>query len=348
MRQSLTISGDIILARLDKYHSFKCLNQSPIDVRINSRESGASKLTQSQIVECVPNFSEGRRPEVVDQIVDAMLAAGAQLLDREMDPNHNRAVVTIAGSPSAVAQAAFEGVRAAAALIDLNTHSGEHPRMGATDVVPFIPVRGVTMEECIGIAKSVGERIGRELQIPVYLYERAAVVPERRDLAYIRRGEYEGIRDEIATNPARAPDYGPRRLGKAGAVAVGARPFLIAYNVNLDTNDLQIAKDIAAVTRERGGGLPGVKALGFALEDKGIVQVSMNLTDFNRTGMLTAFKHVSAEAEKRGIEVLGSELVGLVPLDAVAQIAREALRLESFDSGQVVELKLAEMESNET
>lgn len=329
--------------------ALECLSQSPNDVRIKRREIGASKVTHSQIVECVPNFSEGRRSQVIDQIVEAMLVAGVRLLDREMDPNHNRAVVTIAGSPSAVAQAAFEGVRTAAALIDLDTHHGEHPRMGATDVVPFIPVRGVTMEECIGIAKSVGERIGRELHIPVYLYERAAIIPERRDLAYIRRGEYEGIRDEIATNPARTPDFGPSRLGKAGAVAVGARPFLIAYNVNLATNDLQIAKDIAAVTRERGGGLPGVKALGFALEDKGIVQVSMNLTDFNLTGMLTAFNYVSAEAEKRGVGVLGSELVGLVPLDALAQIAREALKLVSFDSGQVVEFKLAEIETkNET
>jgi len=296
----------------------------------------------SQLIESVPNFSEGRRPEVLDEIVNAMLTTGVMLLDREMDASHNRAVVTIAGEADAVAEAAFRGCQRAAQLIDLETHRGEHPRMGATDVIPFIPIRNVTMEECVALARRVGERIGRELEIPVYLYERAATRPERKDLAYIRKGEYETIRDEIATQPEREPDFGPRRVGKAGAVAVGARPFLIAYNVNLDTRDVQIAKDIAKITREKGGGLPSVKALGFALEDQGIVQVSMNLTDFNVTGMLTAFQHVRAEAEKRGVRVIGSELVGLVPLEALAQIAREALRLEGFSSRQVVEVKLTE------
>jgi glutamate formiminotransferase len=200
------------------------------------------------------------------------------------------------------------------------------------------------MDECIQLARRVGERIGRELRIPVYLYERAATRPERRDLAYVRRGEFEAIRDEIGKNPERDPDYGPSELGRAGAVAVGARPFLIAYNVNLDTRDVQIAKDIARVTREKGGGLPSVKALGFALEEQGIVQVSMNLTDFNVTGMLTAFEHVRAEATKRGVRVIGSELVGLVPLEALAMIARDALGLEGFSSQQVVEVKLKEAE----
>src|SRR5581483_10317316 len=194
----------------------------------------------TSLIECVPNFSEGRRPEVVDEIVRAMLAAGVMLLDREMDANHNRAVITIAGEPNAVAEAAFRGCARAAQLIDLETHRGEHPRIGATDVIPFVPIRNVTMDECIALARRVGEHIGRELQIPVYLYARAATRPERRDLAYVRRGEYEAIREEIATHPEREPDFGPRRVGKAGAVAVGARPFLIAYNVNLATNDLQI------------------------------------------------------------------------------------------------------------
>ena len=296
----------------------------------------------TQIIECVPNFSEGRRVQVLDEIVNAMLATGVMLLDREMDASHNRAVVTIAGEPDAVAEAAFHGAQKAAQLIDLATHRGEHPRMGATDVIPFIPIRNVTMDECVQLAQRVGERIGRELDIPVYLYERAATRPERRDLAYVRRGEYEAIRDEIATLPEREPDFGLCRVGSAGATAVGARPFLIAYNVNLDTNDVQVAKEIAKVTREKGGGLLSVKALGFALEDKGIVQVSMNLTDFNVTGMLTAFQHVRAEAEKRGVRVLGSELVGLVPLEALAQIARDALQLEGFSSHQVIEVKLAE------
>lgn len=296
----------------------------------------------SQLVEFVPNFSEGRRPEIVDEIVKAMLACDVMLLDREMDASHNRAVVTIVGEPANVAEAAFRGCERAAQLIDLNTHRGEHPRMGATDVIPFIPIQNVTMQECVALARRVGERIGNELQIPVYLYERAATQPERRDLAYIRKGEYEALREEIATVAAREPDFGPRRVGAAGAVAVGARPFLIAYNVNLDTRNAQIAKDIAKIIREKGGGLPSVKALGFALEDKGIVQVSMNLTDFNVTGMWTAFQHVRAEAEKRGVRVLGSELVGLVPLEALAQIARDALQLDEFSSNQVVEVKLSQ------
>ncbi|MGB8648051.1 MAG: glutamate formimidoyltransferase [Anaerolineae bacterium] len=300
-----------------------------------------------KLVECVPNFSEGRRPEVVDEIVHAMLATtGASnrsplLLDREMDANHNRAVITIAGEPDAVLEAAFRGVQTAARLIDLDQHRGEHPRMGATDVVPFVPVAEVTMDECVALAHRLGARIARELDIPVYLYERAATRPERRDLAYIRRGEYEGLKAEIATNPDRAPDFGPLRMGKAGATVVGARPFLIAYNVNLRTNDLQVAKEIAKVTREKGGGLPTVKALGFALEDKGIVQVSMNLTDFNITGMLAAFRHVKAEADKRGVEVIGSELVGLVPLEALTQLAQQALMLDGFSSAQIIEEQLA-------
>ena len=273
-----------------------------------------------------------------------MLAAGVKLLDREMDPNHNRAVVTIAGTPDRIEEAAFLGVRAAAELIDLDRHRGEHPRIGATDVVPFVPLAGVTMNECVAMARRVGERIGRELDIPVYLYERAAMRPERRDLAYIRRGEYETLKEEIATDPDRAPDFGPKGMGKAGATVVGARPFLIAYNVNLKTNDLQIAKDIAKVTRERGGGLPTVKALGFALEDRGIVQVSMNLTDFTVSGMLRAFNHVKREAERRGVQVLGSELVGLVPLESLTRLAAEALGLENFSSAQIVEMQLQSSE----
>jgi glutamate formiminotransferase len=302
----------------------------------------------NSIVECVPNFSEGRRPEVVDEIVRAMLAAGVQLLDREMDANHNRAVVTIAGEPRAVEEAAFRGVQRAAELIDLDQHRGEHPRIGATDVVPFVPISGVTMDDCVQMARRVGERIGRELDIPVYLYERAATRPERRDLAYIRRGEYEALKEEIATNPDRAPDFGPKRVGKAGATVVGARPFLIAYNVELAMNDLKIAKDIAKVTREKGGGLPTVKALGFALEDKGIVQVSMNLTDFHVTDMLRAFNHVRAEAEKRGVQVVGSELVGLVPLEALTQLVGEVLQLEGFSSKQIVEMQLAAQAESST
>lgn len=293
-----------------------------------------------KIIESVPNFSEGRRANVVDEIVNAMKLRGIKILDREMDANHNRSVITLAGAPDAVEQAVFYGIATAARLIDLDTHRGEHPRIGATDVVPFVPIRGVTMEDCVALARRLGERVARELDIPVYLYERAATRPERRDLAYIRRGEYETLKQEIATQPEREPDFGPKRLGKAGAIAIGARPFLIAYNVNLATSDAHIAKDIARVVRERGGGLPSVKALGFELKDRGIVQVSMNLTDFNVTGILKTFETVKAEADKRGVAVLESEIVGLVPLEALTQLAAQALKLPALNVTQVVEMKL--------
>lgn len=293
-----------------------------------------------KIIESVPNFSEGRRAHIVDEIVNAMQTPGVKILDREMDANHNRSVITLAGDPAAMENAVFRGIATAARLIDLETHRGEHPRIGATDVVPFVPIRGVTMDECVALARRLGERVARELDIPVYLYEHAATRPEHRDLAYLRRGEYETLKREIATNPEREPDFGPKRLGKAGATVIGARPFLIAYNVNLATSDAQIAKDIARVVRERGGGLPSVKALGFELKDRGIVQVSMNLTDFNVTGILKAFETVKAEAERRGVTVLESEIVGLVPLEALTQLAAQALKLPTLQVSQVVEMKL--------
>lgn len=295
----------------------------------------------TRLVECVPNFSEGRRPEVVDEIVSQIVSAGVKLIDREMDANHNRAVLTFVGEPAAAAEGAFRGIRRAAELIDLDRHRGEHPRIGATDVVPFVPVSGdVTMDDCVALARQLGERVGRELEIPVYLYERAAMRPERRDLAYVRRGQYEALKAEIGTDPDRAPDYGPPRVGKAGATVIGARPFLIAYNVNLATTDVRVAKSIAAIVREKGGGLPSVKALGFELKDRGLVQVSMNLTDFNVTGMLTAFETVRSEAEKRGVAVVESELVGLTPLAAILQVAAQALKLQGLRAQQVVEMQL--------
>lgn len=292
------------------------------------------------IVECVPNFSEGRRVQVVDEIINSIKMAGAQVLDLHMDEDHNRSVVTFAGAPRIVEEAAFSAVQTAARLIDLDIQRGEHPRIGATDVVPLVPISDVSMEECVMMARRVGERIGRELEIPVYLYERAATRPERRDLAYVRRGEYEVLKTEIETNPDREPDFGPRRLGKAGATVVGARPFLIAYNVNLATNDLNIAKDIARVTREKGGGLKAVKALGLELSGKGIVQVSMNLTDFQVTGMKEAFEFVREQAENRGVRVVGSELVGLVPLEALTKLAGDFLMLENLNAKQIVEMQL--------
>ncbi len=293
-----------------------------------------------KIVECVPNFSEGRRKEVVEEIANGIAGAGVKILDREMDADHNRCVITFAGAPAAVEEGAFRAIQTAARLIDLDTHRGEHPRIGATDVVPFVPVSGVTMDDCIAMARRVGERVGRELDIPVYLYERAATRPENRDLAHIRRGEYEALKQEIATYPDRAPDFGPRRLGKAGATVIGARPYLIAYNVNLATSDLQIAKDVARTIREKNGGLKSVKAKGFMLHERNIAQVSMNLTDFTVTGMLAVFNTVRTEAEKRGVQVLESELIGLVPLEALTQIAALSLKLPSLSANQVVEMKL--------
>jgi len=293
-----------------------------------------------RIVECVPNFSEGRRAEVVDEIVRAMMRPGVKLLDREMDADHNRAVITLAGEPTAIEEAAFHGIATAARLIDLDTHRGEHPRIGATDVVPFVPIRGATMDDCVAIARRLGERVARELDIPVYLYEHATTRPERRNLADIRKGEYETLKREIETNPDRAPDFGPQKVGKAGATVIGARPFLIAFNVNLATSDVQIAKDIARVIREKGGGLKSLKANGFMLKARNLAQVSMNLTDFNVTGMLTAFNAVQVEAEKRGVQVLESELVGLVPLEALTQLAAQALKLPAMNASQVVEIKI--------
>lgn len=294
------------------------------------------------LVECVPNFSEGRRVAVVDEISGAITRAGAMVLDRQMDADHNRSVITFVAEPGIAERAAFDAIQTAARLISLETHRGEHPRIGATDVVPFIPLRGVTMDDCVAMARRLGVRVGTELAIPVYLYANAALRAERRDLAHIRRGEYESLKKEIAGNPDRAPDFGPKEMGSAGAVAIGARDFLIAFNVNLATSDLKIAKDIARVIREKNGGLKGVKAKGFILHSRNLAQVSMNLTDYRATGMLVAFNRVKEEAEKRGVEILESELVGLAPVDAVAQTAKDALRLPALTSNQVIESKIVE------
>ncbi|MGC8873080.1 MAG: glutamate formimidoyltransferase [Chloroflexia bacterium] len=299
-----------------------------------------------RLVECVPNFSEGRRAEVVEQICDRIRAVpGVRLLDVEMDPDHNRTVVTFVGPPEAVAEAAFRGAQEAALLIDMRTHRGAHPRIGAADVIPFVPLRGVTMEECVELARRVGERIGRELGIPVYLYEEAATRPEHRDLAYIRRGEYEGLAEEIATNPDRAPDYGPAAIGSAGATAVGARPFLIAYNVYLGTPDVAIAQAIARAVRYSSGGLRYVKALGVAVDRPGQVQVSMNLTDYRHTPIHRVMALIRDEASRYGVPVLESEIVGLVPGEALLDAARHALQLHRLQPGQILENRLRLEES---
>ncbi|HKZ49300.1 MAG TPA: glutamate formimidoyltransferase [Thermoplasmata archaeon] len=297
-----------------------------------------------RLVECVPNFSEGRRREVVDAIAAAIAAVpGVRVLDREMDAAHNRCVITFVGEPEPIGEAAFQGARKAVELIDMEQHHGEHPRVGALDVLPFVPVSGVTLAECVQIAQSVGKRLGTELQIPVYFYESAATRPDRKALPDVRKGEYEGLKREIETNPDRKPDAGPAKMHPtAGASIVGARPPLIAYNVNLATTDLALAKRIAKAIRERDGGLPAVRALGMELKDRGQVQVSINLVDFTRTGMHAAFEAVRREAEKAGVQVAGSEIVGLVPLAAVADVTARALQLEGFHVDQILETRLEE------
>ncbi len=295
-----------------------------------------------KIVECVPNFSEGRRKEVVDAIVAALTRyAGAALLDSEMDSAHNRCVISIAGEPKAVARGVVDAVGKAAELIDLRQHSGEHPRMGATDVVPFIPISGMNIDECVQLSLQVAEEIAARYQIPVYLYEQSARIPARQDLAYVRRGEFEGIRGEIRTNPERKPDFGPSEIHpSAGATAVGARFPLVAYNVYLDTPDVKIAQAIARAVRYSSGGLRYVKALGFEIQEREQVQVSMNLTNFEGTPVFRVFEMVAREAQRYGIGVVSSEIVGLVPQQALNGCADFYLRLENFSPKQVLENRL--------
>ncbi len=297
-----------------------------------------------KLVECVPNISEGRDPEKIQAIVrEVEQVPGVVLLDVESDPDHHRSVITFVGAPDAVLEAAFRLTARATELIDLRTHKGEHPRIGATDVIPFVPVSGVTMEDCVKLAEALGERIARELQIPVYLYGEAARTPERRDLANIRRGQFEALREEIETRPERKPDFGPSRVHPtAGAVAVGARKFLIAYNVNLGTTDLSIARAIARKVRAKGGGLSAVKALGFELRERNMVQVSMNLVDYEKSSIYAAFELVKLYARRFGVPVVGSEIVGLVPQKALQDVAEFYLQLEGFQPNQTVEARIQE------
>src|SRR5437899_8494257 len=291
------------------------------------------------LVECVPNFSEGRDKAKVDAIVDAMKIDGVYLLDREMDADHNRCVITLVGEREPIQEAAIRGVGKAAELIDLNVHQGAHPRMGAADVVPFIPIEGVTIEDCVAMARHVGEQIWKRYQVPVYLYESAATIPERQNLEYIRRGQFEGIRDEIATNPARKPDFGDALLhSSAGACVVGARKFLVAYNIFLSTTDVSIAKKIAKAVRFSTGGLRFVKAAGFLV--RGQAQVSMNLTDFEQTPMHRVYELVRREAERYGVSPSSSEIVGLIPKKALEQAAEWFLQVEHFDSSLILENRL--------
>ena len=298
----------------------------------------------AEIVECVPNFSEGRRKEVVDAIAQAIASVpGVRALDRQMDADHNRSVITFVGDRTAVAQAAFRGAQKAVELIDMSMHHGEHPRVGALDVLPFVPIAGVTMDDCVALARSVGKRIADELQVPVYLYEAAATRLDRRALPDVRRGEYEGLKTEIETNPDRTPDFGPRRLHPtAGACIVGARPVLIAWNVNLRTADIRVAKRIAKAIRESDGGLSAVRAKGFELADRGLVQVSMNMVDYRKTSLVQAYEAIRSLAAKEGVEIAESEIVGLVPLDALIDGATQYFKLARFHREQILETRLWE------
>jgi glutamate formiminotransferase / 5-formyltetrahydrofolate cyclo-ligase len=295
-------------------------------------------VTEDQLLAVVPNFSEGRRADVIEAIVSALQVPGARLVYRQNDPDHNRLDTTVLGDADAVRRSAMAGAATAVELIDMDRHRGSHPRMGAVDVIPFMPVRGVSMDEVVGLARAFGKELAETLDVPVYLYDRAAISSERTSLAEVRRGEYEGLRDAVARGE-RLPDFGPHAIGRAGAVAVGARKPLVAFNVYLDGPDETAAKEIAKAIRESSGGLPAVRAIGFAVpEHGGAVTVSMNLLDHEVTGLRTAFDAVEREASARGMHVTASEIVGLVPEPALAEDDVTYLRLEGFDAdAQILE-----------
>lgn len=295
------------------------------------------------LVECVPNISEGRRAEVISKVAAAVAGVpGVRLLDQTSDPDHNRSVFTLAGAPDDVLAAAHALADVALAEIDMRTHHGEHPRLGAVDVVPFVPISGITMEECVALATRFGREVGEKHGVPVYFYANAATRPERTKLGDIRnKVQYEGLAAAMATT--HVPDAGPARFNeRSGGMVVGARPFLIAFNIELDTTDLALAKRIAKEIRESSGGLPAVQALGFALTDPARVQVSMNLLDFRRTSLATVWREVAARAAAAGVTVLRGELIGLIPLDAALQVTADALKLDAFDRTRVIEARFLE------
>lgn len=296
-----------------------------------------------KLVECITNYSEARRPEVVEEIVKSIAAVnGVHILNTQSDLDHNRTVITFVGEPAAVEEAAFASIAKAAEKIDLNQHTGQHPRIGATDVVPFVPIRGVTMEDCVEMARRVGKRVGDELRIPVYLYEEAATSAERVNLENIRRGEYETLKKEIDL-PARKPDFGPAEIGPAGATVIGARQPLIAYNIYLNTTDVSIAQKVARAVRFSSGGLRYVKGMGILVD--GLAQVSMNLTNFHRTPVARVTETVRREAVRYGVSVHHSELVGMIPQEALTDAAVWYLQLDQFEKGQILEQQLAAQEA---
>lgn len=295
-----------------------------------------------QIVECIPNFSEARRPEIVQAIAASVSSIqGVQILDQHSDLDHNRTVITFVGPKEAVEAAAYQSIETAARLIDLNQHTGEHPRIGAADVVPFVPISGVTMEECIEMAHRLAKRVASQLNIPVYLYEEAAQNPDRKNLENIRKGQYEGLKEEILTNPNRKPDYGPAELGPAGATVIGARNPLIAFNVYLTSDDVEIAQKIARTIRFSTGGLRFVKAMGVLVD--GRAQVSMNLTHFRKTPLAQVVEMIRREAQRYGVAIHHSELVGLIPQEALEDAAVWYLQLDQFEKNQILENRLADL-----
>jgi glutamate formiminotransferase/formiminotetrahydrofolate cyclodeaminase len=291
------------------------------------------------LVECIPNYSEGRRLDVIKQIADEILTVpDVSILDQHSDADHNRTVITLLGGPAEVSEAVFKSIAKAAELIDMDSHQGEHPRIGATDVVPFVPIRDITMKECVELARGLAKRVGEELKIPIYLYEDAATTSERTNLENIRKGQYEGLKSEVESDPARKPDFGPAILGKAGATVIGAREALIAFNVYLNTNDVNIAKSIAKTIRFSSGGLRFVKAMGVLVE--GRAQVSMNLTNYRKTSIALVVEAIRREAQRYGAAIHHSELVGLVPQEALIDAAVWYTQLDQFEANQVLENRL--------
>ncbi len=297
----------------------------------------------ARIIQCVPNFSEGRNKEIIEKIVEEIrIVEGVKLLDYSMDKDHNRTVVTFIGEPEKVIEAAFNACKVASKLIDMRNHTGEHPRMGATDVIPLIPISDVTMEECVELSKVLGKRIGEELKISVYLYEKSAVSSNRENLADVRRGQYEGMAAKLKEKEW-TPDFGPIELNeKPGVTAVGARMPLVAFNVNLGTNDINVAKNIAKSIRASGGGFKYCKALGIEIKERNIVQVTMNMVDYTKTPLFRVFDVIEREAKRYGVNVIGSEIIGLLPMAAMIDVADYYLRLENFDHGQILEKRMME------
>ncbi len=297
----------------------------------------------ARIIQCVPNFSEGRNKEIIEKIVEEVrIMEEVKLLDYSMDKDHNRTVVTFIGEPEKVILAAFNACKVASELIDMKNHTGEHPRMGATDVIPLIPISDVTMDECVQLSKELGEKIGKELNIPVFLYEKSAQTPLRENLADVRRGQYEGMAEKLKDETWK-PDFGSANLNeRAGVTAVGARMPLVAFNVNLGTDDINVAKNIAKGVRASSGGFKYCKALGIEIKERNIVQVSMNMVDYTKTPLYRVFDVIEREAKRYGVNVVGSEIVGLLPMAALIDVADYYLRLESFDHSQILEKRMFE------